>query len=88
MAGAQVELGLTPAEVGTLVERVRRQGAAVEASLVGLLRPCYLAFQWGHFALAVESAAGAGEADRKALVTARERYREALRTALRAGPGG
>lgn len=88
VAGAQVELGLTPAEVGTLVERVRRQGVAVEASLVGLLRPCYLAFQWGHFALAVESAAGAGEADRKALVTARERYREALRTALRAGPGG
>ena len=84
VVGAEVEFGLSQAEVRVLADRIAQQGAHVDPSLVELLRPCYLAFQWAHFAMAVNAAdASAGAA----LSIERDRYRNALHAALQADPG-
>ncbi|MBB1600443.1 hypothetical protein [Variovorax sp. UMC13] len=84
MVGAEVEWGLSPAELRTVAARAGQQGAHINMSLIALLRPSYLAFQWAHFAMAVNAA---DAPERAALVAERDRYRRALRIALEARPG-
>lgn len=84
VVGAEVELDLSPAETSALIARMAQQAIAVERSLIALLRPAYLAFQWAHFAMAVNAAGGADAASRAALEAGRDRYREGLRSALQA----
>lgn len=84
VVGAEVEWGLTSVELRTIAARAAQQGAHMEMSLVALLRPCYLAFQWAHFAMAVNAANASG---RTALAAERDRYRRALCIVLETGPG-
>lgn len=79
VVGAEAEFELSADERQALASRIRRQGVPVDLSLIPLLRPCYLAFQWAHFAMAVDASQGDM---RMPLVAERERYRSALRIAL------
>lgn len=71
LAGAAVELALSPAEQDRLARITgETSGRAADPALVAFLRPCYLAFQLGRHALAATT--GGGEAAR--LRSAAERY--------------
>ena len=82
VVGAEVEFDLSPEETSALIARMAQQGIAVERSLIALLRPAYLAFQWAHFAMAVNAADPADAASRTLLAATRDRYRDGLRSDL------
>src|SRR5690242_15143373 len=73
IAGAEHELGLPADRLAAIV-------GDVDPRHVAFLRPCYLAFQLGRHALAVDT--DAGEAPR--LRAAADRYARALRVAVAA----
>jgi hypothetical protein len=79
IVGAEIELGLAPAESSALVERIRNGGTLVNVSLIALLRPSYLAFQWAHFAMAAGGAIGPAQEE---LSRESERYRVRLEAVL------
>ncbi len=81
VAGAAVELDLTDAEERRLMARVAaRSGRDVSEHLVAFLRPCYLAFQLGHYREAEMASRDPREAARLAAASAR--YAERLRQTL------
>jgi hypothetical protein len=84
IAGAVVELGLSPAEERSLVERVSRlAGRGPPTSLIRFLHGCYFAFQLGY---CDDAHAGACDpADAARLHSVRERYAAGLRAALASG---
>ena len=80
LAGAAHELELTPSEqhrLGATVTEIT--GRAHDPELLRLMRLCYLAFQLGRHALAIDTA-DAAEAVRLRLIT--DRYAAALGPAL------
>jgi hypothetical protein len=80
VAGAAVELDLSPDETERLAAEIGRQaGFPVDRTLLAALRPCYLAFRMGACTLAAE-ALGGSEGAR--LSMAAHRYRACLREAL------
>ena len=85
IVGAAVELGLSRPERDRLCEVVEAEtGRAVDADLLALLAPCYLALQLGDRALATEIVAEwPAEVDR--LRAAAGRYTRRLRRTLLAG---
>ena len=81
VVGAAVELGLSPAEEARLALRVGQLGGRPDRpDLRRFLRPCYLAFQLGHWAEARSACADARDADR--IGNAVERYARSLRSTL------
>jgi hypothetical protein len=86
VAGATVELGLSPPERDRLCAAIEAEaGRPVDPDLLALLAPCYLALQLGDYTLSTEIAADQpSEAHR--LRAAAARYRERLRHELL--PGG
>ena len=86
VVGAAVELGLTPAEreaVCTIVAGAT--GRRVEAALLRVYEPCYLAFHMGACALARETLMGFVRESAR-LDVCRQRYAEALQRALSPHP--
>jgi hypothetical protein len=85
VAGATVELGLSPPERDRLCAVIEAEtGRAVDPDLLALLAPCYLALQLGDFTLSTEIAADQpSEAHRLRAMAAR--YRERLRQELLSG---
>jgi hypothetical protein len=85
IAGAAVELGLSPAERDRLCAAVEAEtGRAVDPDLLALLAPCYLALQLADHTVSSEIAADQpSEAHR--LRAAAARYRERLRHELLPG---
>lgn len=55
VAGAVVELALDAAEQNDLVVRLAARGCPIDAALLRLCVPCYVAFQLGAFAMGLES---------------------------------
>ena len=85
VAGAAVELGLTPGERDRLCAAVEAEtGRAVDPDLLALLAPCYLALQLGDHTLSTEIAADQ-PAEATRLRAAAARYRERLRHELLSG---
>ena len=80
VAGAEVELGLSAAEAVHLAMSMAARGVGVDAALLALMRPCYLAFQCGNAALA--AAATSHPPTRSSLVAERDRYAAALPRAV------
>jgi hypothetical protein len=82
IAGAAVELDLSPAEVADLAARIARHaGRPVDRALLAFLVPCYLAFQLGYYTMA--AAANAGAPDEAGRLTHRAAfYRERLAETL------
>lgn len=59
VAGAMIELDLSPAEAEDLCAVIEREsGHPVDPELLAVLTPCYVAFQMGHHLLGAESLAG------------------------------
>ena len=85
VAGATVELGLSPPERDRLCAAIEAEaGRPVDPDLLALLAPCYLALQLGDYTLSTEIAADQpSEATR--LRAAAARYRERLRHELLSG---
>ncbi len=84
IAGAIVELGLSPDEERSLIERVsRRAGRRPPTPLIRFSRGCHLAFQLGYYEDARAAACDATEAAR--LQRARDCYAGRLRAALASG---
>ncbi len=85
IAGATIELGLSPAEQDTLCAILEAEtGHATDPALLALLRPCYLAFQLADHTMAAAGAAGWGaEPDR--LRALADRYAAQLRHTIQAG---
>ena len=81
VAGAETELDLSAAEAKHLTRSMAARGRPVDPALVALMRPCYLAFQLGHFAMAAD--AGGDASMRAALIAERDRYAAALPAAIR-----
>ena len=82
IAGASVEFALAADEEARLVAVVERDGGrAVDRRLLAFLRLCYPAFQLGYYATAGVGASDAAE--RARLDAAADRYRGALRSAMR-----
>ena len=59
VAGARVELDLSPTEMQDLCAGIEHEtGRAVDPGLIAFSLPCYLAFQTGYYALAADALAG------------------------------
>ncbi|HEX6014235.1 MAG TPA: hypothetical protein VFY87_21040, partial [Geminicoccaceae bacterium] len=85
IAGATIELGLSPPERDRLCGIVEAEaGQPVDAALLALLTPCYLALQMGDRHLATEIAA-AYPAEVARLKTSADRYATRLREELLGG---
>ena len=54
LVGAEVEFCLSGAEADAVRRAVEDTAGRVEAALIGLMRPCYLAFQLGAYTLAAD----------------------------------
>ena len=54
VAGACVELSLSKDEELTLVGHLLGAGVRLDEDLLQFLKPCYLAFQLGHFQMALD----------------------------------
>jgi hypothetical protein len=80
VAGAEVEFSLSGAEALHLARSMASRGVDVDPGLLALLRPCYLAFQWGHAAMAAD--ATSDPLTRSALAAERDRDAAALPRAL------
>ena len=82
LAGAAVELGLAPSELEEVMAQVERSaGRSVDSALVDLLRPVYLAFQLGAYAIAASSAS---DDERPRLTRRSDTYARQLHTRLSA----
>jgi hypothetical protein len=80
VAGAEVEFDLSAAEALHLATSMASRGVDVDPALLASMRPCYLAFQWGHAAMAADAASD--PATRSAISAERDRYAAALPRAL------
>jgi len=80
VAGAAAELGLSTGELGLLIEGLSRRGCRIDAELLGLYAPAYLAFQLGHYRMAAPDASSSLEKAR--LEAHADRYARALRRHL------
>jgi hypothetical protein len=75
-AGAAAEFGLDAAELGQLLDGLRRHGCPIDAELLGFYTPAYLAFQLGYYKLAAQDAPSPIE--RARLSAQAERHAHAL----------
>ncbi len=89
LAGAAVELDLTPPEQARLRTLVAAQtGHRPDRELLAFYRPCYLAFQLGAYSMAADAHAG-WPAEQARLAAMRDGYAGRLRATLTSlGPGG
>ena len=80
LAGAAIELGLTPAEEKRLLLVVSDIASrSIDEDLLRLMRTCYLAFQFGRHAIAIDTADAAEGARLQIIV---DRYARLLRESL------
>lgn len=81
VVGAEIELGLTEAQVQQLCRIIKAEsGASISPTLLAFLRPCYLAFQAGYYAMAAQSLREGREIGR--LQRASQGYARMLRSLL------
>jgi len=80
VAAAEFELGLSAPEATQLARSMALRGIGVDRELLALMRPCYVAFQWGHFAMAADAAGD--PRTRSALSAERDRYAARLPSTL------
>ncbi|NOK37847.1 hypothetical protein HMI49_32075 [Corallococcus exercitus] len=84
IVGAAVELNLSEPTLATHVERT--SGHVVSPLLLRFYRPCYLAFQCGHYTLAATTLKNAAPNETLRLRAAAARYAARLRDELRGSP--
>jgi hypothetical protein len=81
IAGAAIELGLSPAERENVMAAVERAGGpGVDPEMLAFCLPCYAAFWLGYYAMAAGGEGDAAEHGR--LTLAVDRYRGALDSLL------
>jgi hypothetical protein len=86
VAGARVELGLTPDEERWLAARIEsRTGAALPPGKRRVFEACYLAFRLGETSLASAGLAGSFPEEAARLEARADRYRALLRERLGIG---
>lgn len=85
VAGATIELGLSPAEQELLLQRLGRH--APRPDTLQFHVECYLAFQLGAYAMAAWAIQGFDPAEAARLTAARDRYARQLRILLAQAPG-
>jgi hypothetical protein len=74
VAGASVELSLSPSELAVLRRRLQRAGRPVEAEAVAFYRACYLAFQLGSYRMEAQAARERDPPEAARLERAARRY--------------
>ncbi|HLL53483.1 MAG TPA: hypothetical protein VK447_08060 [Myxococcaceae bacterium] len=82
LAGARVELGLTDAELETVLGRVGQLAPRPSGEALRFYEECYLAFQLGAYALAAQALSGWNAEEGQRLSEARDAYALRLRERL------